>query len=254
MNILALDTAASACSVALLAGGRVIERVESEPRRHAAALLPMAEACLAEAGIALRELDAVAFGRGPGSFTGLRIATSVAQGIAFGAGLPVAPVSNLAAAAAAAHRKHGWRQVLAAFDARMGELYAAAYRIDEAGLPRLCGAEALLRPAALACPPGAGAWFGAGSGYAAWDELAAGIGLAGCDPLIEPLARDLLGIAAAAAASGATVPAQEALPVYLRDKVAWQGGGQPEARDEGQGGGPGSGRKGGDGPASPGRP
>ena len=89
MNILALDTAGQGCSVALLAGERLIERYEAAPRRHAAALLPMAEECLAEAGRALGELDAVAFGRGPGSFTGLRIATSVAQGIAFGAGLAV---------------------------------------------------------------------------------------------------------------------------------------------------------------------
>lgn len=227
MNILALDTAANACSVALQAGERVIERIETQPRRHAAALLPMAADCLAEAGLALRDLDAVAFGRGPGSFTGLRIAASVAQGIAYGAGLPVAPVSNLAAVAVTAWRRHGWRQVLAAFDARMDELYAAAYRVDAAGLPALVGAEQLVAPGALAPPAGAGAWFGAGSGFAAWDELAARLGLAGCDPLLEPLARDLLGPAAAAVASGATVSAAQALPVYLREQVAWQGGGQP---------------------------
>jgi tRNA threonylcarbamoyladenosine biosynthesis protein TsaB len=229
MKILALDTAANACSVALQAGEDIIERIETQPRRHAAALLPMAEECLAEAGLGLRELDAVAFGRGPGSFTGLRIAASVAQGIAFGAGLPVAPVSNLAAAAVAAWRKHGWRQVLAAFDARMEELYAAAYRIDDAGLPELCGAEQLVAPGALSPPAGAGAWFGAGSGFAAWDELAARLGLAGCDPLLEPVARDLLGPAAAMVAAGQAVSPAEALPVYLREQVAWQGGGQHKA-------------------------
>jgi tRNA threonylcarbamoyladenosine biosynthesis protein TsaB len=226
MKILALDTAASACSVALQSGKDLIERIETQPRRHAASLLPMAEECLAEAGLTLGDLDAVAFGRGPGSFTGLRIAASVAQGIAFGAGLPVAPVSNLAAAAVAAWRKHGWRQVLAAFDARMDELYAAAYRIDDAGLPELRGAEQLLAPDALARPSGAGAWFGAGSGFAAWDELAGRLGLAGCDPLLEPVARDLLGPAAAMVAAGHAVSAAEALPVYLREQVAWQGGGQ----------------------------
>lgn len=225
MNILALDTAANACSVALLAGDEVIERVETAPRKHAATLLPMAEACLAEAGLALGELDAVAFGRGPGSFTGLRIATSVAQGIAYGAGLRVAPVSNLAAAAVAARHKHGWEQVLVAFDARMGELYAAAYRFDAAGLPAAVHDEALLEPEALALPDSHGAWLGAGSGFAAWPALAGRLGLAGCDPLVEPTARDLLGIAAAAVAAGRTVTAAEALPVYLRDKVAWQGGG-----------------------------
>lgn len=224
MNILALDTAANACSVALLARDRVIERIETAPRKHAASLLPLAEECLAEAGLALRDLDAVAFGRGPGSFTGLRIATSVAQGIAHGAGLPVAPVSNLAAAALAAQRKHGWQQVLVAFDARMGELYAAAYRCDAAGLPAEVRAEALLAPAALALPDARGAWFGAGSGFAAWPELAADLGLAGCDPAIEPVARDLLPLAVDIVAGGRTVTAAEALPVYLRDQVAWQGG------------------------------
>jgi len=226
MKILALDTAANACSVALQAGTDIVERIETEPRRHAAMLLPMAEDCLAEAGLTLGHLDAVAFGRGPGSFTGLRIAASVAQGIAFGAGLPVAPVSNLAAAAVAAWRKHGWRQVLAAFDARMDELYAATYCVDTTGLPELSGAEQLVVPARLARPTGAGAWFGAGSGFAAWDELADRLGLAGCDPLIEPVARDLLGPAAAILSAGRAVSAAEALPVYLREQVAWQGGGQ----------------------------
>lgn len=224
MKLLALDTAANACSVALQAGARVIARIETAPRKHAATLLPLAEECLAEAGLALRDLDAVAFGRGPGSFTGLRIATSVAQGIAFGAGLKVAPVSNLAAAAVAARRKHGWEQVLVAFDARMGELYAAAYRLEAAGLPVEVRAEALLAPDALALPDAHGAWMGAGSGFSAWPELAAGLGLAGCDPSIEPLASDLLPLAADIVAGGRAVTAAEALPVYLRDKVAWQGG------------------------------
>lgn len=236
MNILALDTAGQGCSVALLAHGEVIERFETEPRRHAATLLPMVEACLAEAGLALADLDVVAFGRGPGSFTGVRIATSVAQGIAFGADLPVVPVSNLAAAAAAALRLRGWRRVLVALDARMDEVYAAAYELGADGLPALVGEEALLAPAALA-RPGAGntradsaradgEWRGVGSAFAAWPELAARLGLAETDADITPLARDLLGLAADAVARGAVVTAEEALPVYLRERVAWQGGGQ----------------------------
>lgn len=229
MNILALDTAGQGCSVALLAGERLIERYEAEPRRHAASLLPMAEECLAEAGLALRELDAVAFGRGPGSFTGLRIATSVAQGIAFGVGLPVVPVSNLAAGAAAAWRLHGWRRVLVAFDARMDEVYAGAFELGADGLPRPVGEEALLTPAALALPARAAAgdardWHGAGSAFAAWPELAGRLGLAAADAAIAPLARDLLGLAAAALARGETVAAEDALPVYLREQVAWRNG------------------------------
>lgn len=225
MNLLALDTAGQGCSVALLAGGQVIERYEATPRRHAAALLPMAEQCLAEAGIGLRELDAVAFGRGPGSFTGLRIATSVAQGIAFGAGLPVAPVSNLAAGAVAALRLHGWRRVLVAYDARMDEVYAASFETGVDGLPRLLGEEALLAPATLALADAAASaadWHGAGSAFAAWPELAGRLGLEGADASIAPLARDLLGLAGAALARGAAVAAEDALPVYLREQVAWR--------------------------------
>lgn len=226
MNILALDTAGQGCSVALLAGERLIERYEAAPRRHAASLLPMAEECLAEAGLALGELDAVAFGRGPGSFTGLRIATSVAQGIAFGVGLPVLPVSNLAAGAAAALRVHGWRRVLVAFDARMDEVYAGAFACDADGLPRLVGAERLLAPGELALPADAAAgdddWCGVGSAFAAWPELAGRLGLAAADAELAPLARDLLGLAGAALARGEAVAAEEALPVYLREQVAWR--------------------------------
>jgi tRNA threonylcarbamoyladenosine biosynthesis protein TsaB len=220
VNILALDTAGQGCSVALLTGGRLIERHEDQPRRHAASLLPMAAECLAEAGIVLRDVAAIAFGRGPGSFTGLRIATSVAQGIAYGAGLPVVPVSNLAAGAAAAFRLHGWRNTLVAFDARMGEIYAAAYRIGEDGLPAPASPEALLGPDALRLPEGE--WHGAGSAFAAWPELAAQLALASCAAGLAPRARDLLGIAVAALARGDVVAAEDALPVYLRERVAWQ--------------------------------
>jgi tRNA threonylcarbamoyladenosine biosynthesis protein TsaB len=237
MNILALDTAAEACSVALLAGGRIVERLESTPRRHAASLLPMAEECLAEAGLALGELDALAFGRGPGSFTGLRIAAGVAQGIAFGAGLPVVPVSNLAAGAAAALRLHGWRRVLVGFDARMGEIYAGRFEVGAGGLPEAVDDEALLAPDALAAlaalaaraaqtAGGEPGWCGAGSAFAAWPALAERLGLEAVDAAIAPQARDLLGLARDAVLRDLAVSAEEALPVYLRERVAWQGGGQ----------------------------
>jgi tRNA threonylcarbamoyladenosine biosynthesis protein TsaB len=225
MNILALDTAADACSVALLAGEELVERIELTPRRHAASLLPMAEDCLAEAGLALGELDAVAFGRGPGSFTGLRIAAGVAQGIAFGAGLPVVPVSNLAAAAAAALRLRGWRRVLVAFDARMGEIYTACFQVGAGGLPEALGDEALLAPDALVAMGETG-WCGAGSAFGAWPALAARLGLEAADAGVAPLARDLLGLAQDAVRRDLAVSAEQALPVYLRERVAWQGGGQ----------------------------
>jgi tRNA threonylcarbamoyladenosine biosynthesis protein TsaB len=225
VNILALESAGQGCAVALLAGGQLIERYEAAPRRHAATLLPMAEQCLAEAGIGLRELDAVAFGRGPGSFTGVRIATGVAQGIAFAAGLAVVPVSNLAACAAAAFRLRGWRQVLVALDARMGEVYTGAFTCGDDGLPTAAGVEALCGPEALVAP-GPRGWQGAGSAFAAYPALAARLGLEDADATLAPLARDLLGLAAAALARGEAVAAEDALPVYLRDQVAWQGGGR----------------------------
>jgi tRNA threonylcarbamoyladenosine biosynthesis protein TsaB len=185
----------------------------------------MVEACLAEAGVTVVDLDAIAFGRGPGSFTGLRIATGVAQGIGFAADLPVVPVSSLAAAATAAMRLHGWPRVLIANDARMGELYTAAYDRSEDGIPVAREAERLLTVDALCLPPGEG-WRGAGSAFSAWPELAARLALASVDASLEPSARDLLELASAAFARGEAVAAEEALPVYLRDQVAWQGGGQ----------------------------
>jgi tRNA threonylcarbamoyladenosine biosynthesis protein TsaB len=225
VNILALESAGHGCSVALLAGERLVERLEEAPRRHAATLLPMAEECLAEAGIVLRELDAVAFGRGPGSFTGVRIATGVAQGIAFAAGLAVVPVSNLAACAAAALRLRGWREVLVALDARMGEVYTGAFSSAADGPPTAVGVERLCAPDAVAAP-GAGRWQGAGSAFAAYPALAARLGLGDADATVAPLARDLLGLATAALARGEAVAAEDALPVHLRDQVAWQGGGR----------------------------
>lgn len=225
MRILALETAGRACSVALGLGAAVIEHVDSRPRQQAASILPLVGRCLAEARMELAGLDGIAFGRGPGSFTGVRIAASVAQGLAFGAGLAVAPVSSLAAAAAAARRKHGWTRVLVANDARMDEAYAAAYDSGADGLPRALGPERVLAPSELE-RPGGGEWYGAGNAYFAWPELGTRLGLAGVDPALEPSARDLLGLAARLFAEGAGVAPEAALPVYLREQVAWKGGGR----------------------------
>ncbi len=127
MKILAVDAATEACSAALLAGELLIERFEVIGRGHAGRLLPMADELLRETGLSVHELDGIAFGRGPGGFTGLRIAAGVAQGLAAGAGRPIVPVSNLAAVAAGAGRTTGADRVLACTDARMGQVYWAAY-------------------------------------------------------------------------------------------------------------------------------
>lgn len=219
MMILAIDAATEACSAALLVEEAVTERFEVPGRGHAARLLPMADELLREAGIDARELDAIAFGRGPGGFTGLRIAAGLAQGLAAGFGLPVLPVSNLAAVAAAAARSAGAVHVLACMDARMGQVYWGAYDCPGAA-PAAVGTERLDLPEAVA-PPGAAAWFGAGHGFAAHPQLAARLGasLAGVDATILPRAADIARIAAVDFAAGRGLAAARGLPVYLRDDV-----------------------------------
>ena len=130
IKLLAIDTAESACSAALMVDGEVRSRMEQAARGHSERILPMMQSLLSEAGCSLNDLDTLAFGRGPGSFTGLRIAAGVIQGSALGAGLPVVPVSTLRALAQGAFRMHGARQVLSALDARMAEVYWGAYALD----------------------------------------------------------------------------------------------------------------------------
>ncbi len=130
-TLLALDTATEACSVALLHDGRVLSHYEVIPRMHAQRLLPMIKDLLAEAGVALSAVDGIAFGRGPGAFTGVRIAIGVVQGLAFALERPVLPVSTLAVLAQRALREQGAQQVAAAIDARMDEVYWGCYRAEQ---------------------------------------------------------------------------------------------------------------------------
>jgi tRNA threonylcarbamoyladenosine biosynthesis protein TsaB len=218
-TLLALDTATEACSVALLHDGQVRSHYEVIPRLHAQRLLPMIQAILAEAGIALSAVDALAFGRGPGAFTGVRIAIGVVQGLAFALDRPVLPVSSLATLAQRALREHGAQQVAAAIDARMDEVYWGCYRAQE-GEMRLQGSEAVLAPEQAILPRGAeGDWFAAGTG---WGTHVSRMTMtpAGIDGGMLPHALDLLQLAAFAWARGEALPAEEAQPVYLRDQVA----------------------------------
>lgn len=217
MRLLALDTATEACTVGLDIDGRILERFEQRSQ-HSEHLLPMIDALLAEAGVSLRQLDAIAFGRGPGSFTGLRIGAGVAQGLAFGADLPVVPVSSLAILA----QGQAGARILAAFDARMRQVYWGAYRRGPAGLVELDGAEAVLAPEAVPIPA-EGGWIGAGPG---WDAHGEALAVRLADRLAArrrqqyPHARDLLVLAAAALHAGGGCAAEQALPVYVRDEVA----------------------------------
>ncbi|TWC29597.1 tRNA threonylcarbamoyladenosine biosynthesis protein TsaB [Pseudomonas sp. SJZ079] len=218
-TLLALDTATEACSVALLHDGTVLSHYEVIPRLHAQRLLPMIKALLDEAGVPLSALDAIAFGRGPGAFTGVRIAIGVVQGLAFALERPVLPVSNLAVLAQRALREHGASQVAAAIDARMDEVYWGCYRAEQ-GEMRLLGVESVLPPEQASLPrDAAGDWFGAGTGWGAYAARLAPQ-VSAQDGAMLPHAEDLLSLARFAWARGEAVVADQAQPVYLRDKVA----------------------------------
>lgn len=217
MKLLALDTATEACTVAVQSDGAVIERFELGCQ-HSERILPMVLEVLAEAGLTLTQLDAIAFGRGPGSFTGLRIGAGVTQGLAFGADLPVVAVSSLAALAQGLDAS----KVLAAFDARMQQVYWGAYIRNAQGLMGLQGGEIVIAPKDVPLPDGAG-WTGAGGG---WDQYAGELSLRLGDKVKEwrrqcfPRARHVAELGAAAFQDGQAVPPEQALPVYVRDEVA----------------------------------
>lgn len=217
-TILAIETSSELASCALLRGGRVISRISNGVRTHSASLLPMVQELLADAGIALAACDAVAFGAGPGSFTGVRTACGIAQGLGFGANRPVVGVVTLEAMALAAHEKHGAQDVLAVLDARMNEVYWAQYRFDDGQL-------AIVLPPALSAPADVvpqDAPFACGNGLTAYAEaFAASAFAAGTDAAILPHAEQIARLGAAGLAAGRGVTAAEAQPLYLRNKVAY---------------------------------
>jgi len=217
LKILAIETSTQYCSVALWRDGDVDAREARAGQRHSELLLPMVEALLEQHGLRLKGLDGIAFGEGPGSFTGLRIGCGVTQGLAFGAGLPVVGVSTLLALAEAARSG----RAVCCLDARMGEVYHAAYARSDAGweavhAPSLC--------APVDAPPlPAGSWTGCGSGFAVHEAALKRRytgRLSAIMPEVFPHARDIARLAAREFEAGRTVPAERAVPVYIRDKVA----------------------------------
>lgn len=221
-RLLALDTSTEACSAALYIDGHIEQLYQLAPRVHTHLVLGMAEQLLAEAGIGVSQLDALAFGRGPGSFTGVRIATGVVQGLAFGADLPVVPVSTLASIAQAVHEDHQHRQVLAAIDARMGDVYWGAYTLNAQGLMVQAADEVVIRPDQLSRPDGDD-WVGAGSGWQTYAvSLAESMGIHASKQFADyfPQARTMAQLAVADFIQGKAVAAAQALPVYLRNDVA----------------------------------
>ena len=217
MKILAIETSTELCCAALWLDGKVDAREELAGQRHSELLLPMIDALLESHGLKAVELDCIAFGAGPGSFTGLRIACGVAQGIAFGIDVPVIGIGTLAALAAASQAD----RVVCCLDARMGEVYHAAYerrRGDwhEVHAPSLC------RPDAAPDLP-AGAWAGCGSGFAAYRAALEGRYAGKLARVIEglaPHAREIAALAAVEFGRGGAVRAEYAAPLYVRNKVA----------------------------------
>lgn len=216
MKILAFDTSTEACSVALAVDAHICDRHELGVQ-HSSCILEMVDEVLAEAALVLADLDALAFGRGPGSFTGLRIAAGVVQGLAFGAGLPVVPVSSLAAMAQGQPQS----RVLAAFDARMSQVYWGAYRRTPDGTVTLVGDECVLAPGEVPLP-GSGDWFGVGSGWDQYaEELRARLGdvVQGWSRGGYPHARDVARLGELGLKNDEGVSAEHVAPIYLRDNV-----------------------------------
>ncbi|MDG1643984.1 tRNA (adenosine(37)-N6)-threonylcarbamoyltransferase complex dimerization subunit type 1 TsaB [Klebsiella huaxiensis] len=225
MQILAIDTATEACSAALWNDGTLSAHFEICPREHTQRILPLVQDVLNESGIMLTELDALAFGRGPGSFTGVRIGIGIAQGLALGAELPMIGVSTLATMAQGAWRKTGATRVLAAIDARMGEVYWAEYQRDEQGVWHGEESEAVLKPEVVSerLQQLEGQWATVGTGWQAWPDMANDSGLTLTDGEIQlPEAQDMLPLACHLLTVGKTVAVEHAEPVYLRNEVAWK--------------------------------
>ncbi len=217
MKILAIETATEACSAALGIDGEIIERYAVAPRRHAGLILNMVEELLAESGSSLAGLDALAFGRGPGGFTGVRIAAGVVQGLAFGAALPVIPVSTLAALAQAAGREGD--AVLAAMDARMGEVYWGLFKKDEDNGVLPVNAEQVSKPEQVQVPAGDD-WHGVGSAWHSYGDVLNN-NLSGRLKSVRadcfPRAGCVLELALREFSAGNTVAPEQALPSYLRN-------------------------------------
>ena len=222
MNLLALDASSDYCSCAVVMGDRknntIVSRCQHAPRQHGNLILTQADAVLAEAGIAQTALDAIVFSRGPGSFTGVRIACSVAKGIAFGLNIPLVPVSTLQLMAQSAYASEGLTNVAVGIDARMKEVYWCHYILDAAGYMKPVQDEILITPELVACLEGE--WVGVGNGWTVYgDALPERTQISQFHDNIEPCAQHLLPMAWQALAEGQTVSAEQAEPVYLRNRV-----------------------------------
>lgn len=228
MNILIIDTATEACSVALEINGQTFSRFEICPQQHSQRILPMIDEVLKEAKVTLQDMDYLAFGRGPGSFTGVRIATGVLQGLALGTGHKVLGISTLAAMAQQAYEQNQCEQITAAIDARMSEVYFGQYQLqqnvmtlmgEEQVLPPEQGSMLLSRSLDLTSPS---KMAGVGTGWQAYPDLNATAKIEVLMDVLYPNALYMLPLAKASIAVGQAVEVEDIKPVYLRDKVTWK--------------------------------
>jgi len=227
MNILALDTCTESCSAALLYQGDLFERIERTQRGHSDLILGMMDELFIQAGTSISSIDTMAFGRGPGSFTGVRVGVGVAQGIAFARDIPVVPISSLAAVAQDAANKYQAEYIAVAMDARMGEVYCARYQTVD-GIVHLLGKERVCPPEQF-LPEGNQTWLAAGTGWGIFDTVlqhnfADNVSKVSVEHF--PFASQIIKLAQVEIAAGRLLPAEEAMPVYLRNNVAKKKGEQ----------------------------
>ncbi len=222
IKLLALDTSTEACSAALQVGADILTLDEVCPQQHSKRILPMVQQLLSQAGVSLQQLDGIVFGRGPGSFTGVRIGVGVTQGLAFGADVPVYGVSTLAAMAQAAYRLHGATQVVAAIDARMAEVYIGSFVLNGA-LMQASTAEMAIKPQNLTAFGLSGGVYAVGTGWQTYTAqlLPKQAAVIAAD-ILYPSAQDMLALAQPALKNGQFIAAELAEPVYVRDDVTWQ--------------------------------
>lgn len=218
MKLLAIDTSSNACSVALLIDGQITSIHEITPMQQAQKILSIIEHLLKESFIELNQLDAIAFGCGPGSFTGVRIATGIAQGIGYAANIPLIPISSLAALAQATYADLGWQNLLVGIDARVKEVYWGMYQVDKSGLVELIGKELVCPPEEVSLPENIG-WYGVGN---AWEVYRSQITYNPLELDVSrlPMATGILQLAIPKYQSREWVSAENASPCYLRDNVA----------------------------------
>ncbi|WP_018984741.1 tRNA (adenosine(37)-N6)-threonylcarbamoyltransferase complex dimerization subunit type 1 TsaB [Salinimonas chungwhensis] len=221
MKVLAIDTATEALSVALQVNDEISDQFEICPQQHSQKLLPLVKAVLADAGVSLQQLDALVFGHGPGSFTGVRIATGMVQGLAYGAQLPVVGVSTLAAMAQQAIATTGAQRVVSAIDARMSEVYLGQF-VNHQGLALADSEEVVCSPDDAVAQLPAINYQTAGTGWQAFEPLQQARHNATNTDILYPHARYMLALAQPKIAAGEGVEAMSVMPVYLRDKVTWK--------------------------------